>query len=115
MNWPRRGWERFMMASAPPWSVVLVPVILAGFALAATVADGILTARAAGGRLTVAVAAAPLAEVARLLAGQRRVTPAADRALWRSGLIAVPVAAVLAAVVIPFGSVTVSQMSVGVV
>ena len=104
-----------MVGSAPLWSVVLVPVILAGFAFAAAVADGALVARAGGGRLTGAVAAAPLAEVARLLAGQRRTTPAADRLLWRSGVLAVPVAAVLAAVVIPFGSVTVSRMSVGVV
>jgi len=115
MNWPRQEWERLMVANAPPWAVLLVPVILAGFAFAAAAADGILTARAAGGRLTGAVAAAPLAEVARLLTGQRRVTPAEDRVLWRSGLIAVPVAAALAAVVIPFGSVTVSRMSVGVV
>ena len=104
-----------MVGSAPLWSVVLVPVILAGFALAAAVADGVLVARAGGGRLTGAVAAAPLAEVARLLAGQRRTTPAADRLLWRSGVLAVPVAAVLAAVVVPFGSVAVSRMSVGVV
>src|SRR5262245_14342555 len=104
-----------MVGSAPLWSVVLVPVILAGFAFAAAVADGALVARAGGGRLTGAVATAPLAEVARLLAGQRRTTPAADRLLWRSGVLAVPVAAVLAAVVIPFGSVTVSRMSVGVV
>src|SRR5215813_7629582 len=113
MSWLPPG--LVMVGSAPLWSVVLVPVILAGFALAAAVADGALVARAGGGRLTGAVAAAPLAEVARLLAGQRRTTPAADRLLWRSGLIAVPVAAALAAVVIPFGSVTVSRMSVGVV
>jgi len=74
-----------------------------------------MVARVGGGRLTGAIAAAPLAEVARLLAGQRRTTPAADRLLWHSGVLAVPVAAVLAAVVIPFGSVTVSRMSVGVV
>jgi NADH-quinone oxidoreductase subunit H len=104
-----------MVGNAPLWSVVLVPAILAGFAFAAAVADGALVARAGGGRLTGAVATAPLAEVARLLAGQRRTTPAADRLLWRSGVLAVPVAAMLAAVVIPFGSVTVSRMSVGVV
>src|SRR5262249_46856040 len=53
------------------------------------------------------------AEVARLLAGQRRTTPAADRLLWRSGVLAVPVAAVLAAVGGPFGSVAGSRMSGG--
>jgi NADH-quinone oxidoreductase subunit H len=61
------------------------------------------------------VLAAPLAEVPRLLAAQRRTTLAADGLLWRAGLLAVPVAGVLAALVIPFGTVTASRMSVGVV
>src|SRR5262249_57323799 len=55
------------------------------------------------------------AEVPRLLAAQRRTTPAPDALLWRLGLLAVPVAGVLSAVVIPFGDVAVSRMSVGVV
>jgi NADH-quinone oxidoreductase subunit H len=58
---------------------------------------------------------APLTEVARLVTGQRRTTPAADRLLWRLGVLAVPVTGVLAALVIPFGTVTASRMSVGVV
>jgi NADH-quinone oxidoreductase subunit H len=104
-----------MVVSGPLWSVFLVPVILAGFALAAVMGDGVLAARAAGRRLSAAVVAAPLAEVARLVAGQRRTTPAADRLLWRLGVLAVPVAGILAALVIPFGAVTASRMSVGVV
>jgi NADH-quinone oxidoreductase subunit H len=100
--------------SAPLWPVVLVPVILGGFAVTGVAADALLTARAARSRLTAALAM-PLAEVARLLASQRRSTPAADRLLWRLGVATVPVAGVLAAVVIPFGGVAVSRMSAGVV
>ncbi len=104
-----------MVTSAPLWSVLVVPALLAGFAAAAVAADGLLAARAARRRVSPAVLAAPLAEVPRLLAAQRRVTPAADTLLWRLGLAAVPVAGVLAAVVIPFGHLTASRMSVGVV
>ena len=61
------------------------------------------------------MAAAPLAEVPRLLVAQRRTTLAPDALLWRLGLVTVPAAGVLAALVIPFGTVTASRMSVGVV
>ena len=61
------------------------------------------------------VVAAPLAEVPRLLVAQRRTTLAPDSLLWRLGLATVPAAGVLAALVIPFGQVTASRMSVGVV
>jgi NADH-quinone oxidoreductase subunit H len=103
-----------MIASAPLWSVLLVPVILAGFAGAAVVADAVLAARAAGRPARLAVAG-PLSGAARLLVAQRRVTRAPDVLLWRLGLVTVPAAGVLAALVIPFGSVTASAMSVGVV
>jgi NADH-quinone oxidoreductase subunit H len=88
--------------------------VLAGFAAAAVTADAVLAARAAGRPARVA-AAGPLAESARLLVAQRRVTLASDALLWRLGLVTVPAAGVLAALVIPFGTVTVSRMSVGVV
>lgn len=104
-----------MITSAPLWSVLVVPALLAIFSVAAVAADAALAARAAGRRVTGAVLAAPLAEMPRLLAAQRRITPAADALLWRAGLLAVPVAGVLAALVIPFGTVTASRMSVGVV
>jgi NADH-quinone oxidoreductase subunit H len=104
-----------MVVSGPLWSVLLVPVILAGFAFAAVMGSGVLAARSAGRPLSAAVAVAPLAEVARLVTGQRRTTPAADRLLWRLGVLVVPVAGVLAALVIPFGAVTASRMTVGVV
>jgi NADH-quinone oxidoreductase subunit H len=104
-----------MITSAPLWSVLVVPALLAVFTVAAVAADAALAARAAGRRVTGALLAAPLAEVPRLLAAQRRATAAADALLWRAGLLAVPAAGVLAALVIPFGAVTASRMSVGVV
>jgi NADH-quinone oxidoreductase subunit H len=103
-----------MIASAPLWSVLLVPVILAGFAAAAVAADAVLAARAAGRPARPALGA-PLTGAARLLVAQRRVTRAPDVLLWRLGLVTVPAAGILAALVIPFGSVTASRMSVGVV
>jgi NADH-quinone oxidoreductase subunit H len=103
-----------MIASAPLWSVLLVPVILAGFAAAAAATDAALAARAAG-RSAWPALAAPFAGTARLLVAQRRATLAPDVLLWRLGLVTVPAAGMLAALVIPFGSVTASRMSVGVV
>ena len=104
-----------MITSAPLWSVLVVPVLLAAFTAVAVTADALLAARAGGRRLSMGVVAAPVAEVPRLLAAQRRTTLAPDSLLWRLGLATVPVAGVLAAVVIPFGQVTASRMSVGVV
>jgi NADH-quinone oxidoreductase subunit H len=103
-----------MITSAPLWSVLVVPVLLAAFAAVAVTADALLAARAAGRRLSMGVVVAA-AEAPRLLAAQRRTTLAPDSLLWRLGLATVPVAGVLSAVVIPFGQVTASRMSVGVV
>ena len=104
-----------MISSAPLWSVLVVPALLAAFTAAAVTADALLAARAADRRVSAGVLAAPLAEVPRLLAAQRRTTLAPDPLLWRLGLVTVPAAGMLAALVIPFGSVTASRMSVGVV
>ncbi len=103
-----------MVTSAPLWSVLVVPAVLAGFAAVAVLADALLAARAAGRPARLA-AAGPVTGAARLLVAQRRVTPAPDALLWRLGLWTVPAAGVLAALVIPFGTVTASRMSVGVV
>jgi len=54
-------------------------------------------------------------EVAGLLVGQRRTTLAPDRLLWRLGLVTVPVAAVLAVAVVPWGRWAVDDLEVGVV
>ena len=104
-----------MVGSAPLWAVLVVPAVLAAFTVAAAGWDAVLAARSAGRPVTGAVLAAPLAEVPRLLAAQRRTTLAPDSLVWRLGLATVPVAGVLAAAVIPFGQVTASRMSVGVV
>jgi len=103
-----------MVTSAPLWSVLVVPAVLAGFAAVAVLADALLAARAAGRPARLA-AAGPVTGAARLLVAQRRVTPAPDALLWRLGLWTVPAAGMLAALVIPFGTVTASRMSVGVV
>jgi NADH-quinone oxidoreductase subunit H len=104
-----------MVGSAPLWSVLLVPAVLAAFTLLAVTGDAMLAGRAAGRPLSAAHALGPLREVPRLLVAQRRTMAAPDALLWRLGLLTVPVAGVLAAVVIPFGGVTASRMDVGVV
>ena len=104
-----------MITSAPLWSVLVVPVLLAPFTAIGALADALLAARADARRLSMGVLVVPLAEVPRLLAAQRRTTLAPDSLVWRLGLATVSVAGVLAAVVIPFGQVTASRMSVGVV
>jgi hypothetical protein len=88
--------------------LVVVPVLLAAFTAVAVTADALLAARAAGRRVPPTVLV-PLAEVPRLLAAQRRTTLAPDSLLWRFARATVPAAGVLAAVVIPFGQVTVSR------
>lgn len=102
-----------MVTSAPLWSVFVVPAVLLTFAVAAVAADGLLAARTAG--IPFSSVGAALAEVPRLLVAQRRTTVAPDALLWRLGVVAIPVAGVLAALVIPFGQVTASRMDVGVV
>src|SRR5258708_18603843 len=100
-----------MMVSARLWSVLVVPAVLAAFAAAAVAGDALLAARAAGRPLRAAVAAGPLAAGPRLLAGQRRTTLAPHALLWRLGVLAVPAAGVLAALVIPVGGVTACRVS----
>jgi NADH-quinone oxidoreductase subunit H len=95
--------------------VLLVPAVLGGYAGTAVAGDAVLAAWAAGRRVTVATLVAPLAEVPRLLVTQRRGTLSSDSLLWRLGLLAVPTAGAASAVVVPFGGVVVSRMSVGVV
>ncbi|MEZ5099008.1 MAG: complex I subunit 1 family protein [Thermoleophilia bacterium] len=96
-----------MSASAPVWSVALLPAVLAGAALATAALDAALDR---GGAV-----AAPLREAARLLVAQPRVTVAADRLLWRVGIVTLPVAAVLAGLVLPLGFRSVADLEVGVV
>lgn len=98
------------------WSVVVLPFAMAAAAYAAVAIDAALHARAAGRSVSVAGSMVrPLRSVVRLVIGQRRTTTAADLVLWRVGLVTVPVAAVSAAVVLPWGHVAVADLPVGVV
>ena len=100
----------------PWWSVLLLPVLLGVATWAVLAWDAALAARAAGGPTGVGPAiSAPLRETARMLVGQRRRTVAGDRVLGGIGGAALPVAAVLAAAVLPLGERPVADLSVGVV
>lgn len=104
------------MAEAPLWWVLVLPAVLALTTLATVSFDAALAARAAGRPEKLAASAtAPLREVARLLVGQRRSTLAADGVLWRAGVVTLPVAALLAALVLPLGATSVADLAVGVV
>lgn len=102
-------------AQGPLWTVLLVPLLLGGLALSGAGFARALDARADGRRVSAAVLTAPIAESGRLLVQQRRTVVAADRLLARVGVALVPVAAVLAAVVVPLGDRTASDLSVGIV
>lgn len=104
------------LAALPMWSVLVLPVLL-GVATWATVAiDDALTVRARGGSVRLGqVLSAPVRESARLLVGQRRRTLAADTLLWRIGVAALPIAALLAAAVLPLGTRPAADLDVGVV
>ncbi len=98
-------------AAAQAWWVLPAAGLLAVVALAAAVLDGVLADPANRAR----GAAAPLAEVARLLRQRRRRTVAADLLLWRlatSGLVPV---AMLMVTLVPFGRWTLFDSPVGVV
>jgi len=98
------------------WTVLLLPAALAVVVVATVAWDAALSARAAGRAEPVMESArAPLRAVARLLAGQRRSTVAADGVLWRAGVITLPVAGLLAALVLPLGFTSVADLPVGVV
>ncbi|MFE5852380.1 NADH-quinone oxidoreductase subunit H [Streptomyces sp. NPDC056500] len=109
-----------MFDAAPLWATVILPVALV-FAGAVTAGfDAVLSASAARGRAGSmremgTRAAAPLREVLRLLVQQPRRTVAADTALGRTGVVLVPVAAVLAGAVLPLGFRSVSDPAVGIV
>ncbi|WP_150244299.1 NADH-quinone oxidoreductase subunit H [Nocardiopsis quinghaiensis] len=103
-----------MSGAAPLWTVLLVPVLLFAFGYGAAAGTAALRARAAG-TAPAAGLTAPARESARLLVQRRRTIPGADTLLWRLGGALVPVAAVLAALVVPLGSMAVGDLSVGVV
>ncbi|NDU75770.1 NADH-quinone oxidoreductase subunit H [Actinomadura sp. DSM 109109] len=80
-------------------------LVLGVLAVAAAVFGGALAGRPAE----------PFREAVRLLAVQRRVTARADVLLTRIGVVSLPVAAALAALVVPFGDRAAAGSRVGVV
>ncbi|MBT2444350.1 NADH-quinone oxidoreductase subunit H [Streptomyces sp. ISL-36] len=101
-----------MAETAPLWAVLLMPLALVVLALAAAGFDAVLTSGPSGARQAFV---APLFDVLRLLGQQRRRTAASDSLLGRLGIALVPVAAVLAAAVLPWGTGAVTDPVVGVV
>src|ERR1700716_1553283 len=99
------------VSQGPTWTVLLVPVLLGVLALCGAAFARVLDARADGRGISGGVLAAPLAESGRLLLQQRRAVVASDRLLARTGVVLVPVAAVLAALVVPLGDRTASDLS----
>lgn len=109
-----------MGETAPLWSVAVLGAAVLLTALAAASFDAVLTSAAERGtagsvREVASRAAAPARELLRLLVQQRRTTRAADTLLGRLGVVLVPIAAVLAAVVLPLGFRSVSDLAVGIV
>jgi NADH-quinone oxidoreductase subunit H len=80
-------------------------VVLGALAVAAAALRGALAGRPA----------APFQEAVRLMTMQRRVTATSDRLLTRIGVVSLPVAAALAALVVPFGDRAAVGSGVGVV
>lgn len=92
------------VADAPIWAVVPALGVLVGLAAAAAALDGV---GSHGPR--------PLREFGLLLRQPGRVTPASDRLLWRVGTAGPFVVAALMAAVVPWGTVVVADLPVGVV
>lgn len=103
-----------MVEAGAWWSGLLLPVVLAVFALAGAAWDSVLVARDGGSPVRVAVLR-PLSEAGALLVRQRRRILAADVLLWRGGIVVLLVASVLAALVTPLGRWAVADLPVGVV
>jgi NADH-quinone oxidoreductase subunit H len=95
-------------AALPWWWALLLPVLLGFATWLALVGDAVFS----GARDALA---GPGREAARLLVGQRRRPVAADTVLGRIGGGVLPVAALLAAAVLPLGERPVADLSVGVV
>lgn len=109
-----------MPDAAPLWATVILPAALAVAAVITAGFDAVLSGAAVRGpagsvREAGQRAVAPLREALRLLVQQPRRTTAADRLLGRLGVMLVPVAAVLAGAVLPWGFRAVSDPSVGIV
>jgi NADH-quinone oxidoreductase subunit H len=103
-----------MADPAPWWAAVLLPFALVLAATATAAFDAALSAGSEG-RRPASQAVNPLRDALRLLAQQPRRTPAADRWLGRIGTGLIPLAAVLAAAVLPYGLRPLTDPPVGIV
>ncbi|MFE0732018.1 complex I subunit 1 family protein [Streptomyces antibioticus] len=104
-----------MVEAGAWWTLLAAPAMLVALAGLAVAGHAALEARDAGRSVSAAAVVRPLLGVPRALVAQPRRLPASDVALWRAGVVTVPVAAVLSTLVIPFGGVAVADLSVGVV
>ncbi|WP_432033333.1 complex I subunit 1 family protein [Streptomyces antibioticus] len=104
-----------MVEAGAWWTLLAAPALLVALAGLAVAGHAALEARDAGRSVSAAAVVRPLLGVPRALVAQPRRLPASDVALWRAGVVTVPVAAVLSTLVIPFGGVAVADLSVGVV
>lgn len=93
----------------------IVPVALAGLLLVAYAAAALSSALLARDAGSAPALSAPAREAARLLVRQRTTTPGADRVLSRIGIGLLPLAAVLALLVLPLGDRAIGDLSVGIV
>ncbi len=106
-----------------PTLAVATPLVAAALVAVATLnaaLDAGLTRTPRGGarspaRSWKAALRTPLVESVRLLRQPRRTTIAADRLLWRIGVIGLPVVALLMAALVPIGDGTVADSAVGIV
>jgi NADH-quinone oxidoreductase subunit H len=100
----------------PLAATVLLPVLLLAVTWAAVAADAVAAGRASGRPVPwTAAVALPGREALRLLVGQRRRTVAGDHLLRGIGGAALPIAALLAAVVLPLGWRPVADLGAGLV
>jgi NADH-quinone oxidoreductase subunit H len=109
-----------MTERAPLWAVFALPALLVAVALMTAGFDAVLAAGARRGRSgslreAAVHATGPGREVLRQLVRQPRRTRASDVPLARIGAALLPVAAVLAAVVLPLGFRSVSDLPDGIV
>lgn len=109
-----------MAERAPLWAVFALPALLLAVALVTAGIDAVLAAGARNGqpgslREMAVRATEPGREVLRQLVRQPRRTRASDVPLARIGAALLPIAAVLAAVVLPLGFRSVSDLPEGIV
>jgi NADH-quinone oxidoreductase subunit H len=96
------------------WVIPLLVVLLGVLGYGTAAYSSALRSRQAG-TSWVGAFGSPGREVARLLLGQRNIVPGSDVLLARIGTALLPLAAIMAALVLPLGTRAITDMSVGVV